>query len=121
MRVVTKKAGSTAVLHFTANGTANLVGNSTTSDIAVDNEVISKSSIRKVWAGCEDGAHWVVSRGSNVVAVFGTTLYMDFAGGGTALTLDPTDDLTVTLNNGANGFIMIEVSKESNLSGTQWG
>lgn len=119
MTVMINKQGGRTVLHFTANGSANLVGNSTTSDIALGDEVINSASITQIWYGVAPvsgsvQSYWNVARGSNTVAILSGTDRVDYAGHGASLILDNTGNISVTLNNTAIGYIMIEIAKQGN-------
>jgi hypothetical protein len=106
---------SYAIVHFTANGSCNLVGNSTTSEIALTGQVITGAVINKIWhgtnSGNSQGSYWKVQRGSNVVAVVDGTGLEDYTGNGTALSMDSTGNLTVSINGDVNAYIMVEVRK----------
>lgn len=107
MAININQKGKRAVLHFTGTGSANLVGNSTTCDIAISDEEIGSCFIRKVWWGCSTG-NWTVARGGNTVLVLPSSGTLDLS---TApITGNATSNLVCTLSAGA-GFIMVEVSK----------
>lgn len=107
-----RKNLSTTVL-FTGNSTITIAGNSTVSDIATGDEVITGASITQIWVGSPsgNGAYWTIKRGSNTVAVWDSSGYFDYAGNGNALTLDKTGTLVVELTTGP-GTLLIELQKE---------
>jgi hypothetical protein len=107
-----RKNQSTTVL-FTGNSTIVVAGNSTVSDIATGDEVLTGGYITQIWFGSPSGntAYWTISRGSNVISVFDSSAYLDFAGAGNPLSLDPGATLTVGLTNSGAGTMMVEVQK----------
>ena len=96
------------VLHFTANGSANIAGNSSTSDIAISNEVLTGAYIRRVWWG-NDSGYWTVKRGSNTVMVLNGSGSMDFSETGAVIVGNNASNVAVTCS--GNGFIMIDLAK----------
>lgn len=113
MAILINKKGLSAVIHLTANATVNLVGNSTTSDIATGDEVITGAVITQIWYGSANGGHWEIKRGSNTAIVVDSTGYMDFAGNGVVLNKDATaNTLVANLNTTTTGFVIVEVTKQ---------
>lgn len=111
MAVTINRKNTSAVIHLTANAVVNVAGNSTTSDIATDNEVLSGATIVQVFSGAGNGAHWEVKRGANTVLVLDSTGYYDYAGSGMALNIDTGGTLVANLVGGTNGYLLIEVQK----------
>lgn len=114
MTVIYNRKAKDAVLHFNATGTANLIGNSSVSTIAANNEVISAAPIRRVWFGVSGTNTWTITRGGQTILVLSQTGFLDFAGAGAAINYYANSDITATLS-GGSGFIMLEVSKEGYL------
>lgn len=113
-KIVTNQKFRAATLLFTGDNTVTLVGNSSTSDIALEGEEILGATITRVWSGNAGDSWWDVRRGANTVYVATTSAFMDFAGNGCAITLDQTADLSVNLNDlpaDGKGTIMIEIRK----------
>jgi hypothetical protein len=113
-RIVTNQKNRNATLLFTGSNTVTLVGNSSTSAIAIGDEVITGAYISKIWSGCAPDSWFDIQRGANTVCVATTSAFMDFSGNGCAITLDPAADLVVTLNGvsgGLKGTLMIELRK----------
>lgn len=99
------------VLHFTATGSVNVAGNSTSSDIATGDEVLTGAYIRRIWWGCNAAAAtWTVQRGSNTVVVLNGSGSMDFSEAGSPIIGSSTSNVVATLAGGA-GFIMIDLAK----------
>lgn len=116
--IIGNKKGSTVTLHFTSNATLVIEGNNSVSNVALTDEEVASGYIRQVWFGTSNDSYWTVSRGADVVGVFDRTGQLDFAGSGNALTINPQANLSVTLNGTGDGFLMIELMKDSNLKGT---
>lgn len=114
MQITSNRERSSAVLHFTAN-TADIVmvGNSSVSAIAKDNETVNGVYISQVICGSPsgNGAYWTIKRGANTVAVVDSTAAIDFAGAGMAISLWPAATLSVELTGAEDGFLMIELQK----------
>jgi len=112
--VIANRERASAVLHFTAN-VANIVvvGNTSISNIAEDDETVNGAFISQVICGSPsgNGAYWVIKRGANTVAVVDSTAAIDFAGAGMALNLYPTANLSVELVGSTDGFLMVELQK----------
>ncbi|NDB84125.1 MAG: hypothetical protein EB127_15615 [Alphaproteobacteria bacterium] len=109
-RLIANRKNLSATLHFTANATITIAGNSSVSHIATGDEVISGAYITQVWHGSM--AQWIVKRGANTVGVFDSTAYNDFAGNGNSLVLDPSATLVVSLDPSVtSGYLMIELQK----------
>lgn len=113
-RIIANRKNLSTTVHFVANGTIKIAGNNSVSEIALPGETITGATITQIWHG--SNAHWVVKRGANTVAVVDSTAYVDFAGCGNSLNLDPTQDLSVELVGTSNGYIMIELQKQGPMS-----
>jgi hypothetical protein len=116
-----RKNLSTTVL-FTGTGSIVIAGNSTVSDIATGDEVITSATITQLWVGSPSGnsSYWTIARGSNTVAVWDSSGYFDYAGNGNALTLDKSANLTVTLTGSGAGTLLIELQKEGTFPSTYY-
>lgn len=113
MAVTINRKNTSAVIHLTANAVINVAGNSTTSDIATGNEVITGVNIVQVFCGSPSGsnAYWTVKRGANTVLVFDSTGYYDYAGSGMSVNVDAGATLVANLENSTDGYLLIEVQK----------
>lgn len=118
--ILTNKVQS-AVLHFTSSNASIVVsGNSTTTNVdsssvclASGSEVIGGVTIAQAFWGvapASDG-HVVVKRGSNIVAVFDSTGWHDYAGNGFSLNKDKAANLVVEFASSANAYLILEVQK----------
>ena len=113
-RIISNKRYSTAALLFTAsNGNITIAGNSTTSAIGRDDEVLAGALITQIWFGSPSGnaAYWTIRRASNTVFVADSTAYLDFRGNGVGLTLDATETLSCNLVGTSVGSLIVELKK----------
>ena len=111
MTLILNRPAKDAILHFNATGSANVIGNSSVSIIASNNETISLAPIRRVWFGVSGTNTWTITRGGQTILVLSQTGFLDFAGHGAPIKYYANSDITATLS-GGTGFLMIEVSKE---------
>lgn len=110
MAVTINRKNTSAVIHITANAVINVAGNSTTSDIATGNEVLTGVTIVQAFCGAGNGSYWTVKRGANTVLVYDSTGYYDYAGAGMALNVDTGGTIVANLVGGV-GYLMLEVQK----------
>lgn len=113
-RILNNKRGTSAHVLFTANTSLTIAGNSSTSAIAVDNEVLAGASILRAWCGSAsgNGAFWTVRRGANTVFVFDSTAFMDFAGNGLSINVDTAATLVANINGSVlTGSLILELKK----------
>jgi hypothetical protein len=117
--ISSNKKNTAATIHVSAaNTTIKVSGNSTTTNVdstatclATSNEVLNGVYIAQAFWGIDPNGYAVVKRGTNVVAVYDSTGYKDYAGCGMALTVGQTANLTVEFVGTANGYVMLEVQK----------
>lgn len=103
---------SSVVVHYTANATVTVVGNSSVSTIAEDGYLVDSASIRQIWYGAGTAnSFWTVNRGSNTAAVLNGTGHFDFQADGCTLDQDSTGTVVLTLTGAEDnqGFIMIDL------------
>ena len=119
--IVNNKFGSKVTLHTTATASANIVGNSSTCDIALVNpvsgvtETISAAHIRQVWWGCANGTNWTVTRGANNVLVLNNSGKMQFSDMGSAMSeFQAAANIVFTLVGTGAAFCRVELQKISN-------
>lgn len=117
--ILSNKANTSTVIHITSNsttvGNASLVivGNSTVSNIATTNEILTGGTIRKATWGIDGaGASIQILRGANSIATCTGSYAVDYAGMGMPLTKDPGATLNVNFVGSSNGYIMLEVAKQ---------
>lgn len=115
-KVILRNNEGTVILHYTANATVAISGNSSVSDVALVGEVVESAKISQIWYGAGiANSFWTVSSGNTVHAVVNQTGHLDFAARGTLLPLEAGEDLVLALSNAADnlGFIIIELKKVS--------
>lgn len=113
--VVNNKKYETAIIHFVANGTVIVAGNSSVSNVASGDEVVTSGTIRRIWYGSPSGnaAHWTISRGGNLAFVVDGTGRIDFDDGA-VMTTDSAANVVATLVGATTGFLMVELKKTVN-------
>lgn len=118
-RVISNKKYGEVQLLVTSNSTVIVAGNSSVSNVATSDEVLSGASISKIWFGSPSGnaAYWDIRRGSNLVFVADTSGYIDFAGHGGSITIDPSANLVCNLVGTAVGTLIITLKKIANTNG----
>lgn len=112
--ILSNKKGTSAVIHVTsANGSLIISGNSTQSNIAMGDEVLTGAAITQVFFGIDPSSsgHAVIKRGSNLVSVYDSTGYVDYAGNGMSLTKDAAANLVFEFSSSANAYLLVEVQK----------
>lgn len=112
--VIANRERASVTLHFTANtGPIVIVGDTSVSNIAEDDETVNGAYISQIICGSPsgNGAYWKILRGANTVAVVDSTAFIDFAGAGMSLNLYPLADLSVQLIGSDDGFLMVELQK----------
>ncbi len=121
--ITSNKKNTSAVIHVSvANTTIKVSGNSTTTNVdstttclALGNEVLSGVYIAQAYWGIDPNGYAVIKRGTTPVAVYDSTGYKDYAGCGMALTVGQTANLTVEFVGTANGYVLLEVQKAGTL------
>lgn len=107
------------ILHFAANGSVNVTGNNTVSNLTSNSiEIVLSSSIYQIWYGSDGSGGWQIVSGNDtvnsVMAVFSGTGHAPFGQAGEAISLlDSGELLYVTLVGSTNGAIMIDLRKNS--------
>lgn len=117
--IISNKKNLAATIHVSAANTTIVVsGNSTTTNVdststclAVGNEVLAGAYITQVFWGIDPAGYAVVKRGSSVVGVYDSTGYKDYAGNGLALTVGQAANLSVEFVGTANAYVLFEVQK----------
>lgn len=109
--ITVNRKNTSAVLHYNSSGNTIVAGNSSTSNIATGNEVITGATITQVYWGCDGNGHIQVKRAGNLVGVYDSTGYKDYAGCGMPLNVNPTANIEVSFVGSANAYLMIEVQK----------
>lgn len=108
MATVANRRNASIVVHAVANTTWNLA------DLKVGTEATPTGiGVTQIWYGAPSNGttYWTVTRGANTIAVLEGAGHLDFAGNGVSVNLDNAASVTVTLNGGTTGFIMLELQK----------
>lgn len=110
--ILSNKKNSSATIHFNSNSSLVIAGNNSVSNVAVGTEILSGASITQIAWGCDGNGHIQVVRGANVVGIYDSTSYIDYAGNGMSLDLHPTANLVVNFIGSANCSCVIEIQKK---------
>lgn len=110
--ITSNKKNSSAVIHVAAaNATLIVAGNNSVSNVAISDEILTGANITQAIWGCDGNGHIQVLRGANLVAVYDSTSFIDYAGSGMSLTKDAAANITINFVGSANAYIMFEVQK----------
>ncbi len=110
--ILSNKLNTSAVIHVsTANASLNVVGNSSVSNVAISNEILTGAYITQIAWGCDGNGHIQIARGGSIVAVFDSTGYVDYAGNGLALTVGQNANLAINFVGSSNAYCIFEVQK----------
>lgn len=117
--ITSNRKNTSAVIHVTsANISLTVAGNSITSNVAIDNEILTGAYITQAVWGCDGNGHIQVFRGANLVAVYDSTGQHDYAGCGIPITVYPTASLDIKFVGSANSFVVMEIQKVGNMTST---
>jgi hypothetical protein len=107
--LINQKGGKFVVL-FTSN--TELTVASANSGIA--GEVVTGLAINQVWFGTDgaSGTYWKINRNANTILICEQSQYMDFAGNGAALQIDPAANVVVNCTS-SNCTLIIDFQKTS--------
>jgi hypothetical protein len=106
-RVLSNQKGGKIVVLFTANTVM------TVASANVDaTETVTGLHINQAWYGLDDGGYWKISRGSNTIQIAGTSTFLDYAGCGAAIQIDPAANVVVNCTS-ANSTLIIDFQKVS--------
>lgn len=114
--ITSNRKNTSATIHFNASNNLIIVGNNSVSNVATSDEVLTGAYITQAYWGCDGNGHIQVLRGANLVAVYDSTGYKDYAGCGMPLSAFPTANLTVNFVGSANAYLLVEVQKMGNLT-----
>ena len=113
VNVISNRKNTSVVLHVASANSGNLViaGNSSVSNVAISDEVLTGAYITQVVWGCDGTGHIQVLRGANLVAVYDSTGQHEYAGTGMPINMYPAANLSINLVGSSNSFIAIELQK----------
>ena len=110
--VTSNKKNTSAVLHFNANATVIVAGNSSQSNVAMSDEVLTGATIVQSFWGVDGTGSIQVKRDTTLIAVYDSTGFKDYAGCGMPLNVVPTGNINVTFVGTSNAYLMLEVQKQ---------
>lgn len=118
VNIISNRKNTSVVLHVSSANSGNLVvaGNSSVSNLAISNEILTGAYITQVVWGCDGTGHIQVLRGANLVAVYDSTGQHEYAGTGMPINMYPAANLVINLVGSANSFIAIELQKIGNFT-----
>lgn len=105
-RTLSNQKGGKMVVLFTSGTTLTVASANTDAT-----ETVTGLHINQIWYGSDSG-YIKVNRGSNTAIIVGSSGYMDFAGGGAAIQIDPAADVVVSMTS-ANSTVIIDFQKVS--------
>lgn len=107
--ITSNKFGTNCIVHVTDTTTLTVVGDHSTSDLALFGETLTGAYIAQIQWACPPGSYIKISRGGFLVGVFDSSNIMDFAGVGMPLFKAANKDLTIEFI--GLGFCNIELQK----------
>jgi hypothetical protein len=118
VNVISNRKNTSVVLHVASANSGNVViaGNSTVSNVAISDEILTGAYITQVVWGCDGTGHIQVLRGANLVAVYDSTGQHEYAGTGMPINMYPAANLSINLVGSSNSFIAIELQKVGNFT-----
>ena len=111
MARITQNSTKQTVIHAISNSTIVVAGTNAVSNIASGSQTVLNATINRVWFGSDANGLWTLKRGANVVYRAGGSGYHYFDGA--PISLDKTATLVMELSGSANGFILVELKKET--------
>ena len=114
--VISNKKNTSAVFHFNARGTLNVTGNTSVSNVAISDEVLTGAYITQVAWGCDGTGSIQIKRGDVLVAVYDSTGQHEYAGCGMPITVNSGNTVNVQFVGSANSFLLIELQKIGNFT-----
>ena len=113
VNVISNRKNTSVVLHVASANSGDLViaGNSSVSNVAISDEVLTGAYITQVVWGCDGTGHIQILRGANLVAVYDSTGQHEYAGTGMPINMYPAANLAINFVGSSNSFIAIELQK----------
>jgi len=119
INITSNKKNLSAAVHLNANATIVVTGNSTAivanstiSSIAISDENLTGATITQTFAGCDGTGHIRIERGGEVVAIYDSTGWYDYAGSGMSMNVNKTANVNVTFVGSSNCYVFFELQKE---------
>lgn len=115
--ILSNKKNTSAVIHFSGSNTVIIAGNNSVSNVAISDETLTGAYVTQVFYGCDGSGSIQLKRGSDTIAVYDSTGYIDYAGAGMALTAGNTAaNIAVSFVGSANAYLLIEIQKIGNFT-----
>lgn len=115
--ILSNKKNTSAVIHFaSSNSSLVIAGNSSVSNVATSDEVLTGAYITQAVWGCDGTGHIQVFRGATLVAVYDSTGQQEYAGTGMPITVGQAANLDVKFVGSANAYLLMEVQKVGNFT-----
>lgn len=115
--ILSNKKNTSAVIHVYASNSSFIVaGNSTVSNVAISNEIITGGYITQAIWGCDPNGYIVIKRGANSVLFYDSTGQHEYAGCGMPITIDSGANVQVEFVGTGNGFVTFELQKIGNFT-----
>lgn len=115
--ILSNKKNTSAVIHFAGSNTVIIAGNNSVSNVATSDEILTGAYITQVFYGNDGTGSIQLKRGADIVAVYDSTGYIDYAGAGMALTAGNTaSNIAVSFVGTSNAYLLIEIQKIGNFT-----
>jgi hypothetical protein len=113
--ILSNKKNTSAVLHFTGSNTVIISGNNSVSNVAISDETLTGAYVTQVFYGNDVNGSIQIKRGNELISVYDSTGYVDYAGAGMALTAGNTAaNLVVSFIGSSNAYLIVEIQKIGN-------
>lgn len=110
--IISNKKNTSAVIHvFSGNSSLTIAGNSSVSNLAIQDEVLTGAYITQAVWGCDGTGYIVIKRGANSVMVLDSTGQHDYAGCGMPIRTNENATLDIQFVGSTNCALVLEVQK----------
>lgn len=106
-RVLSNQKGGKLVMLFTSNTEVSVASANVDAT-----ETVTGLHINQIWTGTDGAGYWKIARGSNTIIVHDGSDYVDYAGNGAALQIDPTANVIVNCTS-SNCTLIVDFQKVS--------
>ena len=111
--ILSNKLYTSTTIQFNGNADLIVSGDSSSSNIAIGNEQITGAYITQIAWGCEPNAHIQIWRGLELIAVYDSTSWVDYAGNGMIMNNKLERNMSVRFI-GGSGYCVMELQKVLN-------
>jgi hypothetical protein len=110
---ITSNRKNTSFVVHASGANVNLViaGNSSVSNVATSNEILTGAYITQAIWGCDSNGYITILRGSDLVAVYDSSSQHDYAGCGMPISVGQSANLSINFIGSANCFVILECQK----------